>query len=135
MAVSCTFIFFFLSQTRNHNWNIFVNPVGVDATVAQTATRCVAGGYIWNPFYTQLADPLNVIKCLFFFRFRLFLINNQLIISRLTCIEKSVDRTILCDATLVMFQLELERLVRIAENTRIRTVVYIRFIYRYGRQT
>lgn len=48
------------NTTRNHNWNIFVNPVGVDATVAQTATRCVAGGYIWNPFYTQLADPLNV---------------------------------------------------------------------------
>lgn len=46
--------------SRHHHWNIFVNPVGVDATVAQTATRCVAGGYIWNPFYTQLADPLNV---------------------------------------------------------------------------
>lgn len=28
--------------------------------MAQTSTRCVAGGYIWNPFYTQLADPLNV---------------------------------------------------------------------------
>lgn len=37
-----------------------MNPIGVDATVQQTATRCVAGGYIWNPFYTQLADPLNV---------------------------------------------------------------------------
>lgn len=47
-------------QTFNHHWNIFVNPVGVDATVKQTVTRCVAGGYIWNPFYTQLADPLNV---------------------------------------------------------------------------
>ncbi|KAJ6637646.1 hypothetical protein Bhyg_10377 [Pseudolycoriella hygida] len=46
--------------TFNHHWNIFVNPVGVDATVQQTITRCVAGGYIWNPFYTQLADPLNV---------------------------------------------------------------------------
>ncbi|XP_037029000.1 uncharacterized protein LOC119069178 isoform X1 [Bradysia coprophila] len=46
--------------TYNHHWNIFVNPVGVDATVKQTATRCVAGGYIWNPFYTQLADPLNM---------------------------------------------------------------------------
>lgn len=42
-----------------------MNPVGVDATVQQTATRCVAGGYIWNPFYTQLADPLNVMR--FFF--------------------------------------------------------------------
>lgn len=42
-----------------HNWKIYVNPIGVDATVRQTATRCVAGGYVWNPFYTQLADPLN----------------------------------------------------------------------------
>lgn len=37
-----------------------MNSVGVDAVVPQTATRCVAGGYVWNPFYTQLADPLNV---------------------------------------------------------------------------
>lgn len=47
-------------QTKNHHWKIFVNPVGVDAVVQQTAVRCVAGGYVWNPFYTQLADPLNV---------------------------------------------------------------------------
>nr|XP_023029851.1 uncharacterized protein LOC111517802 [Leptinotarsa decemlineata] len=45
--------------TRDHNWAIYVNPVGVDATVKTLATRCVAGGYIWNPFFTQLADPLN----------------------------------------------------------------------------
>ncbi|XP_056632651.1 uncharacterized protein LOC130442509 [Diorhabda sublineata] len=45
--------------TRNHNWAIYVNPVGVDATVKTMATRCVAGGYVWNPFFTQLADPLN----------------------------------------------------------------------------
>lgn len=45
--------------TRDHNWAIFVNPVGVDATVKVQDTRCVAGGYRWNPYYTQLADPLN----------------------------------------------------------------------------
>ncbi|XP_052752768.1 uncharacterized protein LOC113514487 isoform X1 [Galleria mellonella] len=45
--------------TMNHNWNIFVNPVGVDAAVKVTNTRCVAGGYRWNPYFTQLADPLN----------------------------------------------------------------------------
>lgn len=28
--------------TRNHHWKIFVNPIGVDATV-KSATRCVAG--------------------------------------------------------------------------------------------
>jgi len=47
-------------QTRDHNWAIYVNPVGVDATVKVQNTRCVAGGYLWNPYYTQLADPLNV---------------------------------------------------------------------------
>ncbi|XP_030019565.2 uncharacterized protein LOC115439736 [Manduca sexta] len=45
--------------THNHNWSIFVNPVGVDAAVKVTNTRCVAGGYRWNPYFTQLADPLN----------------------------------------------------------------------------
>lgn len=50
------------NSTRNHNWQIFVNPVGVDAAVKPTVTRCVAGGYVWNPFYTQLADPLNVSR-------------------------------------------------------------------------
>ncbi|XP_023244895.1 uncharacterized protein LOC106647898 [Copidosoma floridanum] len=45
--------------TRNHNWAIYVNAVGVDATVKTKDTRCVAGGYRWNPYFTQLADPLN----------------------------------------------------------------------------
>ncbi|KAJ8709474.1 hypothetical protein PYW08_009478 [Mythimna loreyi] len=47
------------NRTMNHNWAIFVNPVGVDAAVKVTNTRCVAGGYRWNPYFTQLADPLN----------------------------------------------------------------------------
>lgn len=54
-------------KTKDHNWAIFVNPVGVDATVKTTGTRCVAGGYRWNPYYTQLADPLNV--CLYSLQF------------------------------------------------------------------
>ncbi|XP_043461697.1 uncharacterized protein LOC122498151 [Leptopilina heterotoma] len=45
--------------TRNHNWAIYVNPVGVDASVKVKDTRCVAAGYIWNPYFTQLADPIN----------------------------------------------------------------------------
>ncbi|XP_076297419.1 DNA-directed RNA polymerase II subunit RPB2 isoform X3 [Lasioglossum baleicum] len=45
--------------TKDHNWAIYVNPVGVDAAVQVKDTRCVAGGYIWNPHFTQLADPLN----------------------------------------------------------------------------
>lgn len=48
-------------QTRDHKWAIYVNPVGIDATVIDHGTRCTAAGYIWNPYYTQLADPLNVI--------------------------------------------------------------------------
>lgn len=51
------------NKTLNHNWHIWVNPVGVDATVLQVETRCVAAGYVWNPYYTQLADPLNVSSC------------------------------------------------------------------------
>ncbi|XP_046973148.1 uncharacterized protein LOC124539833 isoform X2 [Vanessa cardui] len=45
--------------THHHRWEVFVNPVGVDAAVKVTGTRCVAGGYRWNPYFTQLADPLN----------------------------------------------------------------------------
>nr|XP_018907893.1 PREDICTED: uncharacterized protein LOC109037571 [Bemisia tabaci] len=45
--------------TMNHNWAIYVNPVGVDAAVKVLHTRCTAAGYIWNPAFTQLADPLN----------------------------------------------------------------------------
>ncbi|XP_034232585.1 uncharacterized protein LOC117640300 [Thrips palmi] len=45
--------------TRNHNWAIYVNPVGVDAAVKVLNTRCTAAGYIWNPHFTQLADPRN----------------------------------------------------------------------------
>lgn len=43
-------------------FKVYVNPVGVDAIVKETVTRCTAGGYVWNPYYTQLADPLNVIE-------------------------------------------------------------------------
>lgn len=45
--------------TRNHNWAVFVNPVGQDAAVKQFETRCTAGGYRWNPYFIQLADPFN----------------------------------------------------------------------------
>jgi len=47
------------NMTRNHNWAIYVNGVGVDAAVKVENVRCTAAGYIWNPYYTQLADPLN----------------------------------------------------------------------------
>ncbi|XP_050528218.1 uncharacterized protein LOC126898318 [Daktulosphaira vitifoliae] len=47
------------NMTKGHKWSIYVNPVGIDATVKDLGTRCTAAGYIWNPYYTQLADPLN----------------------------------------------------------------------------
>jgi len=45
--------------TRGHNWAVFVNPVGQDAAVRSQNVRCVAGGYVWNPYFIQLADPFN----------------------------------------------------------------------------
>jgi len=71
MATTSVIKLFIPFQTRNHNWAIYVNPVGVDAAVKVKNTRCVAGGYTWNPFFTQLADPLNV-NITDFSRFRIF---------------------------------------------------------------
>ncbi|XP_011497265.1 PREDICTED: uncharacterized protein LOC105361711 [Ceratosolen solmsi marchali] len=45
--------------TRNHNWAIYINPIGIDASIKTKDTRCIAGGYRWNPYFTQLSDPLN----------------------------------------------------------------------------
>ena len=46
-------------QTFGHNWEVYVNPVGIDATIKHQASRCTAGGYRWNPTFIQLADPQN----------------------------------------------------------------------------
>ena len=43
--------------TTNHNWAIFVNPVGHDAAVKFYTSRCTAGGYRWNPDFIHLANP------------------------------------------------------------------------------
>jgi hypothetical protein len=43
--------------TKNHNWAVFVNPVGHDAAVKPFNARCSAAGYRWNPTNVQLADP------------------------------------------------------------------------------
>jgi len=43
--------------TGNHNWAIFVNPVGHDAAVQFYNARCTAGGYRWNPDFIHLANP------------------------------------------------------------------------------
>lgn len=44
-------------QTFGHDWEVYVNPVGIDATIKHQAARCTAGGYRWNPTFIQLADP------------------------------------------------------------------------------
>jgi len=46
-------------QTYGHDWEVWVNPVGIDATIKHQAARCTAGGYRWNPTFIQLADPQN----------------------------------------------------------------------------
>ena len=47
------------AQTIGHNWAIYVNPVGHDASVKFQRARCTAGGYRWNPTFIQLADPAD----------------------------------------------------------------------------
>jgi len=43
--------------TDGHEWSIYVNPVGHDASVKFHNARCTAAGYRWNPTHIQLADP------------------------------------------------------------------------------
>lgn len=82
-----------------------MNPVGVDAVVQQTAVRCVAGGYVWNPYYTQLADPLNVSHFTVFKSFHTVGFGLPFVffkLNRPVCMKENVDRIILCDAMLEM---------------------------------
>jgi hypothetical protein len=44
-------------KTEGHEWSIYVNPVGHDASVKFATARCTAAGYRWNPTHIQLADP------------------------------------------------------------------------------
>lgn len=69
-----------------------MNPVGVDAAVKPTITRCVAGGYVWNPYYTQLADPLNVrmITKIHILQFHIHSSNEYLLTYSVTCTSRNV---------------------------------------------
>uniref|UniRef100_A0A336LP05 CSON014973 protein n=1 Tax=Culicoides sonorensis TaxID=179676 RepID=A0A336LP05_CULSO len=49
------------NKTRNHLFKIFVNPVGVDAIVKPTVTRCTAGGY--DELYKSECKPNNPFRC------------------------------------------------------------------------
>ena len=44
-------------RTRNHDWSIYVSPVGHDASVEFLNARCSAAGYRWNPTHIHLANP------------------------------------------------------------------------------
>jgi hypothetical protein len=46
--------------TTGHEWSVYVNPVGHDASVKYQSARCTAAGYRWNPTHIQLADPQDV---------------------------------------------------------------------------
>lgn len=53
-----------------HKWSIYVNSVGADAFNAIDSVRCIAGGYLWNPYLSKLDDsyevdcnPKNTLKC------------------------------------------------------------------------
>ncbi|XP_074600091.1 superoxide dismutase family protein Rsod [Brevipalpus obovatus] len=59
--------------TSGHKWAIFVNQVGADAFLTDKKTRCIAGGFRWNPYfvdsernrdlYAKDCSPLNPLRC------------------------------------------------------------------------
>lgn len=53
-----------------HRWSVFVNSVGADAYNTVDSVRCLAGGYIWNPYlaklddlYKSLCTQKNALRC------------------------------------------------------------------------
>ncbi|KAG1649777.1 Cell surface superoxide dismutase [Cu-Zn] 6 [Nymphon striatum] len=42
--------------TTNHKWSAYVNQVGADASVRSEKTRCIAAGYLWNPYLVVSGD-------------------------------------------------------------------------------
>ncbi|KAI2803497.1 hypothetical protein BLOT_007628 [Blomia tropicalis] len=56
--------------TYGHNWSIFVNSVGADAFNAIDSVRCLAGGFLWNPYLAKIdesyqsdCNPQNGLRC------------------------------------------------------------------------
>ncbi|XP_015786399.1 uncharacterized protein LOC107363652 [Tetranychus urticae] len=59
--------------TKGHRWSVFVNQVGADAFQTVESVRCVASGYIWNPYqtdsnkfpdlYKRHCTPTNPLRC------------------------------------------------------------------------
>lgn len=56
--------------TYGHNWSVYVNQVGADAFNTVDSVRCIASGFLWNPFLAKLdeqyksqCNPKNSLKC------------------------------------------------------------------------
>jgi Cu/Zn superoxide dismutase len=57
--------------TDGHDWAIFVNQVGEDAFNSAPTVKCLAAGFLWNPFlsasdnrhYKTDCNPKNVLRC------------------------------------------------------------------------
>lgn len=53
-----------------HRWSVFVNQVGSDAYNQIDSVRCIAGGFLWNPYFTKIdefyksdCNPKNYLRC------------------------------------------------------------------------
>lgn len=57
--------------TYGHKWSIYVNQVGADAYNQIDSVRCLAGGFLWNPYlsntesknYKTDCNPKNPLRC------------------------------------------------------------------------
>lgn len=50
----------------NHKWSVYVNQVGADAEVRSEKTRCIAAGYLWNPYLVVSGDEVSLILQFYF---------------------------------------------------------------------
>ncbi|UXI20114.1 hypothetical protein NH340_JMT06057 [Sarcoptes scabiei] len=46
--------------TYGHKWSVYVNQVGADAYNHIDSVRCLAGGYLWNPYLTYTKEAYKV---------------------------------------------------------------------------
>ncbi|KAH9530052.1 hypothetical protein DERF_003891 [Dermatophagoides farinae] len=56
--------------TYGHKWSVYVNQVGADAYNQIDSVRCLAGGFLWNPFlvsidksYKHECNPKHPLRC------------------------------------------------------------------------
>nr|XP_027206305.1 uncharacterized protein LOC113799809 [Dermatophagoides pteronyssinus] len=56
--------------TYGHKWSVYVNQVGADAYNQIDSVRCLAGGFLWNPYLTNMdksyrheCNPKHPLRC------------------------------------------------------------------------